>query len=313
MKAAKWIMRAIVALAVCAIIGVTVTSAILGYKAGREIKEEKKSDAKSSYEEKTADIMDAFDNIDIQAANDMDVNIQSSADGKCHVYYYDSDEVVHSVYVDNNTFVISCDDQRTFGSDIGFGEDPYITVEFPSRKYNLVKVTSESGQISASQSLRCKELDVTEGKGNMYLVNVEADTVRLTNKSGDVSLATLNVKNLYYDGKSGDLSVINVTADNISFNVGDGKFEGYNLLANKTSAYKSEKGDILVEGCDSPEFLFESVKGDIHATLLSPKQIKVDSQGGDVDIPEATEKYSGTCNATTDSGEVLIKYVEDSE
>lgn len=313
MKAAKWIMRAIIALAVCAIIGVTVTSAILGYKAGREIKEEKKSDAKSSYEEKTADIMDAFDNIDIHAANDMDVNIQSSADGKCHVYYYDSDQVVHSVYVDDDTFVISCDDQRTFGSDIGFGEDPYITVEIPARKYDSVNVTSESGQISASQSLRCKKLEVTEGKGNVYLVNVEADTVRLTNMSGDVSLATLNVKDLYYDGESGDLSVINVNADNISFNVGDGKFEGYNLLANKTSAYESEKGDILVEGCDSPEFLFETVKGDIHATLLSPKQIKVDSQGGNVDIPEATEKYNGTCDVTTDSGDVSVKYVEESE
>lgn len=313
MKAAKWIMRAIVVLAVCAIIGVTATSAILGYKAGREIKEEKKSDAKSSYEEKTVDIPEIFDNIDIQAANDMDVDIQSSADGKCHVYYYDSDQVVHSVYVDNDTFVISCDDQRTFGSDIGFGEDPYITVEIPARKYDSVKVTSESGQISASQTLRCKELEVAEDKGNMYLVNVEADTVRLTNKSGDVSLATLKVKNLYYEGKSGDLSVINVTADNISFSVGDGKFEGYNLLANKTAAYESGKGDILVEGCDSPEFLFASVKGNIYATLLSPKQIKVDSQGGDVDIPEATEKSNGICDVTTDSGEVSIKYVDDSE
>ena len=31
-------MRAIIALAVCAILGITVTSAVLGYKAGREIK-----------------------------------------------------------------------------------------------------------------------------------------------------------------------------------------------------------------------------------------------------------------------------------
>lgn len=314
MKAAKWIMRAIIVLAVCAVAVVTGTSAVLGYRAGREIKEEKKAGAKSSYVEKSVDIMELFDNVDIQAAGDMDVDIQSSADGKCHVYYYDSDQVVHSIYVDDGTFVISCDDQRTFGSDIGFGDDPYITVELPARKYDSVKVVSESGQISASQTIRCKNLDATEVKGNMYLVNVEADTVRLTNESGDVSLATMKVRNLYYEGKSGDLSVINVTADNIRFSVGDGKFEGYNLLANSTSAYRSQKGDILIEGCDSPTFVFDTIKGDIHATLLSPKQIKVDSHGGGVDIPETSEntkEFNGNCVVTTDSGDVTIRYVEE--
>ncbi len=311
MKAAKWIMRAIIALAVCAIVGISVTSAVLGYKAGREIKAEKKASAKSSYEEKTADIMELFDNISIQAANDMDVNLQSSPDGKCHVYYYDSDQVIHSVYVEDDTLVITCDDERTFGSDIGFGDDPYITVEVPARQYDRVSVVSGSGQISASQSLRCQQLEVTEKTGNLYLVNVTADTVSLSSESGDVSLATISVRNLYYEGKSGDLSVINVTADNIRFSVGDGKFEGYNLLTNSTSAYKSNKGDIYVDGCDSPTFVFDSVKGDINATLLSPKQIAARTQSGDINIPEISGKYNGNCVVNTDSGDITIKYVEE--
>lgn len=303
-------MRAIIALAVCAILGITVTSAVLGYKAGREIKEEKKAGAKSSYEEKTVDIKDLFDNVSIQAAKDMAVDLQSSADGKCHVHYYDSDEVIHSIYVEDNTLVITCEDDRTFGSDIGFGEDPYVTIEIPARQYDKIELVSESGQISASQSIRCNTLDVTEKSGSMYLVNVTADAVQLASESGDVSLATINVRNLYYEGKSGNLSVVNVVADNIRFSVGDGKFEGYNLLANSTSAYKSKKGDILVEGCDSPTFVFDSVKGDIHATFLSPKQITIDSRSGDIDIPEIVEKYNGCCVVTTDSGDVTIKYVE---
>lgn len=311
MKAAKWIMRAIIVLVVCAIAGITVTSAVLGYKAGREVKEEKKANAKSSYEEKTADIKELFNNISIQAANDMDVNLQSSSDGKCHVYYYDSDQVTHSVYVEDDILVITCDDERTFGSDIGFGEDPYITVELPSRQYDQISVVSGSGQISASQSLRCQNLEVTERTGNLYLVNVKADTVRLASESGDVSLATMSVRNLYYDGNSGDLSVINVAADNLRFSVGDGKFEGYNLFANSTSAYKSQKGDIYVEGCDSPTFVFDSIKGDVNATLLSSKRIVARTQSGDINIPEISENYNGNCVVTTDSGDITIKYVEE--
>mgnify|MGYP001539538985 CR=1 FL=1 len=208
MRAAKWLMRAIIALAVCAILGITVTSAVLGYKAGREIKEEKKASAKSSYEEKTVDIKDLFDNVSIQAAKDMAVDLQSSADGKCHVHYYDSDEVIHSIYVEDNTLVITCEDDRTFGSDIGFGEDPYVTIEIPARQYDKIELVSESGQISASQSIRCNTLDVTEKSGSMYLVNVTADTVQLASESGDVSLATINVRNLYYEGNSGNLSTL---------------------------------------------------------------------------------------------------------
>ena len=189
LRAAKWLMRAIIALAVCAILGITVTSAVLGYKAGREIKEEKKASAKSSYEEKTVDIKDLFDNVSIQAAKDMAVDLQSSADGKCHVHYYDSDEVIHSIYVEDNTLVITCEDDRTFGSDIGFGEDPYVTIEIPARQYDKIELVSESGQISASQSIRCNTLDVTEKSGSMYLVNVTADTVQLVSESGDVSSA----------------------------------------------------------------------------------------------------------------------------
>ena len=75
---------------------------------------------------------------------DMAVDLQSSADGKCHVHYYDSDEVIHSIYVEDNTLVITCEDDRTFGSDIGFGEDPYVTIEIPARQYDKIELVSES-------------------------------------------------------------------------------------------------------------------------------------------------------------------------
>ena len=236
-------------------------SAVMGNKARNAFKEETKSKAKSSYVEKQNDVSEQFYSVYIQAAKDMAVNIQSSSDDVCHISYFDSDEVTHRIFVQDGSLVMTCTDERTFGSDIGFGDDPYIVVELPSKRYREISLISDSGQISISQSVRCSSLDVTENSGRLFVSNVDADEMNVTTESGSVV-----AKNLIFEGKSGDLSVINVDADTVSFSVGDGRFEGYNIVASGKASYTSVRGDMLIDGCDGALMEFDSQKGDVQSS-----------------------------------------------
>ncbi len=304
-------MRSITVLVVCAVVGVIIMSAVMGSKARNAMKEEKKSKAKSSYVEKQMDVSEQFHSVYIQPAKDMTVNIQSSSDEVCHIYYFDSDEVTHQIFVQDGSLVMTCTDERTFGSDIGFGDDPYIVVELPSKRYREISLISDSGQISISQSIRCSSLDVTEDSGRLFMSSVDANEMNVKTGSGSVSMATVIAKDLIFEGKSGDLSVINVDADTVSFSVGDGRFEGYNIVASGKATYSSARGDILIEGCDGYLMEFDSQKGDVQVSLFKPKKIAAVSQSGKTDLPEQTVTGTGSCVVNTDSGDITIKYVEE--
>lgn len=97
LKVAKWIMRAIVVLVVGVMLTAVIISAGLGRQARMTMKEEKKAKAKNSYTEKEMTITEKFRDINIQVADDMDVKLVESDDDKCHVTYFDSPDVIHSL------------------------------------------------------------------------------------------------------------------------------------------------------------------------------------------------------------------------
>lgn len=97
----------------------------------------KKAKAKNSYTEKEMTITEKFRDINIQVADDMDVKLVESDDDKCHVTYFDSPDVIHSVTVQDDALVMTCADNRTFGSDMGFGDDPYVVVSIPEESMEI--------------------------------------------------------------------------------------------------------------------------------------------------------------------------------
>ena len=114
MKVAKWIMRAIVVLVVGVMLTAVIISAGLGRQARMTMKEEKKAKAKNSYTEKEMTITEKFRDINIQVADDMDVKLVESDDDKCHVTYFDSPDVIHSVTVQDDALVMTCADNIWF-------------------------------------------------------------------------------------------------------------------------------------------------------------------------------------------------------
>lgn len=305
-------MRAITLIVVCALLSVMVISAVLGRQARLTMKEEKKAKAKSSYTEKYVYIDKEFQNIDIAAAQDMDVELKETDDDRCSVVYFDSDDVKHSVYVHEGTLHINCIDNRTFGSDLGFGDDPYIILYIPESQYGDVSIESESGDISVNARITCNMLEITESKGDVFISGVDGKRADIDVKSGDVTVATMNMEHIEIDGDSGDFSLMNIGAGNIGISSGNGLLEGYDIIASNTVTMTTDRGDIAVEGCEGATMWVKSRKGDVDISLLSDKYILVDSDSGDINVPASSEKAWEKCIVRTYSGNIKLKYVDGS-
>ena len=291
MKVAKWIMRAIVVLVVGVMLTAVIISAGLGRQARMTMKEEKKAKAKNSYTEKEMTITEKFRDINIQVADDMDVKLVESDDDKCHVTYFDSPDVIHSVTVQDDALVMTCADNRTFGSDMGFGDDPYVVVSIPEGEYGDISMTSKTGTLVSSVQISCGTFEVTEVNGGAYLSNITAENVKV-------------------NGSSGDFSIMNVHGDNVIISAGKGLLEGYNIKAAKVGQFMTSSGDINVDACDGHMLWFATESGNVDISFLSEKRFLVNSKSGEVDIPEPHMANENKCIVDTASGDVQIKYVD---
>lgn len=307
MKAGKWIMRAISAVVVSIVVSVIVVSAVLGWQARASI-EEDKNKTKSAYTELTADISQEFRNIYIEAADDMEVRLEASDDGDCHVIYYNSNDVVHTVNVEGEELRVTCTDNRTFGSDLGFGDDPYITVKLPQKEYDIVKLVSDSGILQSNADMTCGTLELVQNKGDIYLTNLICGNLNITDVSGDLTMATINAGGILVEGGSGDVSAMNVSADSISLSVTSGKVEGYNVTADDNAVFATENGDILMQGCAGKTLEFGTAKGDVDVTLSEDMTLDVQSLSGKVELPDSPAESADVCRVHTESGDVRVAY-----
>lgn len=307
MKVGKWIMTALIVIVAGFVISVIVMSAVLGRRARNTINEAK-SKANSAYTEMTADISVEFTDIDIQAAGDMEVRLEASRDDSCQVVYYNSDDVVHAVYVQDGTLRITCTDNRTFGSDLGFGNDPYITVRLPEKRYGSVSMTSSTGTLQSNAQLTCDEFEVRQDKGDIYVTNLTSGYVSVISVSGDVTLATVSTAQLSANGQSGDFSVMNVSAQNMQFSVGSGRLEGYNIAVGSRGSFVTEKGDIFIQGCSGGALAFASCKGDVELSVKSGTELQAYTESGKVSLPEELSSGNGSCTINTESGNITAAY-----
>ncbi|HCW25178.1 MAG TPA: hypothetical protein DGE19_03985 [Coprococcus sp.] len=309
LKVAKWIMRAIVVLVVGVMLTAVIISAGLGRQARMTMKEEKKAKAKSSYTEKEMTITEKFRNINIQVADDMDVKLVESDDDKCHITYFDSPDVIHSVTVQDDALVMTCADNRIFGSDIGFGDDPYVVVSIPEGEYGDISMTSKTGTLVSSVQISCGTFEVTEVNGGAYLSNITAENVNVVTDSGEVTMASVDADSVKVNGSSGDFSIMNVHGDNVIISAGKGLLEGYNIKAAKVGQFMTSSGDINVDACDGHMLWFATESGNVDISFLSEKRFLVNSKSGEVDIPESHMENENKCIVDTTSGDVQIKYV----
>jgi len=278
----------------------------------------------TQYETNYHEISEDFHAISIQS-DTADIQFVLAADAKCSVVCHEQQNAVHSVTIKDGSLVIEIIDSRKWHEYIGihFGT-PKITVYLPKTEYTallikestgdiavpedfcfdrvdislstgdvrclasasgLIKIATRTGSIIA-ENISAGALDLSSSTGNITVTQADcAGDIAVTVTTGKVSLNNIQCQNMISGGSTGDISMANV-------------FAGEMLSAVRTT------GDVQFDHCEATDVLIKTDTGDVTGTLLSGKIFTVQSDTGEISVPESVS--GGKCQITTDTGDIRI-------
>ncbi|MBQ3566086.1 MAG: DUF4097 family beta strand repeat protein [Oscillospiraceae bacterium] len=316
MKVSK---KTIIIIAVILVIaGAVISSSVFMFS---DFKYSDLSDSKS--ETNTHIINESFDNISVSSGA-FDVNFFYSDDNECKVICKESDKIRHSVSVENNTLTIKEDETEWFDH-INFMviEKYELNVYLPENVYETLDINCSSGDITVPGNFNFnKNADISVSSGDVNFDGHVKGNLEITATSGDIKITGAEANEITASVTSGDIRCVNVTAFNRlnttatsgDITVKDSTMDyfynsttsGSTDLINTTVDYdinmESTSGDITLERCDADSLELSSTSGNIEGSLLSSKIFSVDTNSGDIDIPDSVS--GGKCDVETTSGNI---------
>ena len=270
-------------------------------------------------------ITDDFSNIKIDV-DTSDIEFVYSQTDECMVVFVENEKTKHNVTVNNNTLVIDVEDNRKWYDHIGISfSEMSVTVHLPKEKYvslnietntsditipkdftfDSIDIKNSTGDVSCNAST-ANDLKIKTSTGHINVDNITASNMNLTTSTGGI-----NVKSADCSGKietkvsTGKTNLTNVKCESLISNGNTGDIKLTDVIAAKDFNIKRSTGDIRFDECDAGEILITTDTGDVGVTLLTDKVFICKTDTGDIDVPKTTT--GGTCEITTDTGDVRIK------
>jgi DUF4097 and DUF4098 domain-containing protein YvlB len=262
-------------------ISVSVSGAGLDYK--KLVKTE-------NYEEKTYDISEGFNNIELSIGSN-DVIIKKSDDSNAHFTCGENEKIVFEVGVKAGTLTIEEKSVKPWTISFNLDITPIDNVLYlPKDSYDQLSASLGSGDITIDHGFDFSELALKIG-------------------SGDINVSNVKCQNKFSaDTSSGRITVAGTTSDGSFYSrTGSGKInlsscEGVTLEA------KTGSGSITVSDCDATSINMHTGSGDITGTLRTGKKFDVHAGSGDVRVP--SDSGTDTCTIKTGSGDIEISVIQ---
>lgn len=277
------------------------------------------------YETNTHPIGLPFDNIVIET-DTADIRLVSAETPS--VTCYEQENAKHSVFVEDGTLYIKVQDDMQWYERIGvnFGT-PKITVYIPKGLYDTLQIKGSTGDVTIPSEFRFASLDITQSTGdikcqasvtgnvnitastgNIHLENMQAYAIRLSVSTGKITLRDVTCEaNLNIRLSTGDTTLTNVSCKNLETTADTGDLSLCSVIASGNFFIERTTGDITFDRCDAAQIKVLTDTGDVTGTLLSPKVFIYQTDTGRVELPKTTT--GGTCDITTDTGNIKIKIV----
>ena len=212
---------------------------------------------------------EAFTNIRLDAIT-ADIIFVPSEDGGVKVVCYENEKIPYSVYVEGDSLVITCKDNRKWYDHIGFNwETNTVTVYLPAGEYGDLQLKCTTGDVTMPQDFHFAKANVKVTTGDvLWKANVD-ENLTIHSTTGDTTLAGMTC---------GTLDV------------------------------KATTGDVTLDHMDAAKLDIKVTTGDVEGTLLSSKKFEVKVTTGKVDVPKTTE--GGTCRVKATTGNVKLKIAQ---
>ncbi len=226
----------------------------------------------------THQIKESFTDINIHVT-EADVKIEVSDTGKAYAVCHETDQITHSVNVENGTLKIIRHDRRAWWEHIGiFWAEMSVTLYLPEEEYGDVNCQNVSGKL--------------------YLDRLDADDVRMNTVSGEIEIGELNCNALSCKTTSGDITLSDIASKgNIALETTSGEVEWERGSGNAVqistvsgnvclegcmtrgdAEIRTTSGEIRMQMCDAENLTLSSTSGNINVGLLSEKQFSANSK-----------------------------------
>lgn len=279
----------------------------------------------AQYETNTHKIGNDFSNIFLHT-DTADIFFVPSGDGTCSVTCHELEYAKHTVTVQDDTLIIREVDTRKWYQNIGVTTGtPQITVSLPDVEYSMLFIKESTGDIEVPDDFRFESMDITTSTGDVTNRASTLDTMKISASTGDIYIENVTAASLDLSVSTGLVTVTGaVCTDDVSIRVSSGRakltdiicgnlFSSGNtgdiflrniLAAGKFSIERST-GDVEFDGCDAAEIYVTTDTGNVRGSLRSDKVFSIQTDTGDVDVPQTMS--GGICEIKTDTGDIRIE------
>ena len=238
-----------------------------------------------AFETNTYPITEDFHNISLRTET-AHITVLPADGAEAYVVCRESENLRHTVTVDDGTLTVALSDDRKWYEYIGIStESSTVTLYLPEAEYGDLLIRGSTSDVGISEDFRFESMDVQVSTGDIRVDGIAAEDISVTVSTGKVELSDIRCENLSSAGSTGDLLLMRVRAS------------GSMRLSRDT-------GDIRFEACDAAELEIQTDTGDVTGTLTSYKVFLAESDTGTVSVPGSVT--GGKCEIKTDTGDIRI-------
>lgn len=229
---------------------------------------------------------EAFTNIRVDALT-ADIIFRPTQDGQLKVVCQEDVKIPHSVYVENDTLVISARDNRKWYDHIGFlWEKQTVTVYLPETVYGDLQLECTTGKVRMPEKFTFQNaaLDLT---------------------TGDTSWKAAVTQSLSVKTTTGSCAIENVRCNALKVKTSTGAVTLTDVQAAETMDITVSTGHVKLSRADAGQITIKATTGDVSGTILSEKVFDAKATTGNVTVPATTT--GGICRVTTTTGNIHLE------
>lgn len=281
-----------------------------------------------TFSPKTILVDQDFSNIRLET-DIADVHFYLTDDDVCTIACQEDPFLPFTAAVENGTLTIEEHDNRKWFHHIGVHwRSPSMDVYLPKAAYGTLVLDGSTGDLQVPEgfSFESVQIEATTGDttfraqvaqtlsvhcntGSITLSEISAKSLDLKASTGDIRIQSAQVQDiLQISTDTGDIHLSDVSCKSVQVKSSTGDQTYTQFTATGDARMESDTGDIDLLRFDAAAISIKTDTGDVCGTLLSEKIFFTETDTGDVDVPNSLQ--GGSCEITTDTGDVEISYVQ---
>ena len=259
-----------------------------------------------SFEKVTHTVNDGYDKVDISNIEcDVIIKYRANTQNITLVESTESDEIINTVEVDDETLVIRRVDTRSWYERLAiwWNKDPVLTVYLPKKNYSSLKLSTTSGDVFVTNDFKFEESELKTVSGD---IKFEAYSGQLVLNSTSGNITCNDSQDLSIHTTSGDIYILSANLITLDIKTTSGDINIKELFLSNEGYIKTTSGDVEFEYIEGEgDIEIKTTSGDIEGIILQKMNYIPKTTSGDIDIPRSSDS-APDCKLTTTSGDIEV-------